>query len=437
MTLFRNCLFTFILVAGGLAAQTAPSKPTELAALVAEAERNSAEIGAAQAAWKSAQQMPAQVGSLPDPQLTLQQFSVGSPRPFAGFTNSDFAYVGVGVSQDLPYPGKLRLRAEEARRAARVTKDAVDAVRRRVRQRVSTLYYELAYIQETLRLLQRNQSLLQQVERVAVDHYRVGEGGQSDVLRAQVQQTKLLRDLATQREERGRLQAALRQVLNRPADAPPIIADTLTETHLPLTTATLQALVLSSNPDLQARQDMVSQQTAHLAVARKDLKPDFNAQYMYQRTGPRFRDYYMLTLGVRLPLHHRKQSAEIGEAVADLDRARQDVEVESQQVSYALREQVLAAETGERLLRIYRDGLLPQAHASVQSSLAAYAANRLDLSTVLGAYLDQVQVEQEYWRTLAGHESALSRVEELTGVSPVPGAVSASAAQEVDHEQLP
>jgi len=422
-----------------MVAQAAPPlpAPTPLATLVAEAERNSPEIGSAQAAWRAAQEVPEQVGSLPDPQFTLQQLSVGSPRPFAGYSNSDFAYLGLGVSQDLPYPGKLRLRAEEARRAAVVTKDGVDAARRRVRQRVSTLYFELAYVQESLRLLNQDQALLRQVERAATDHYRVGEGSQPDVMRAQVQATKLLRDLAMQHAEMGRLQAALRQVLNRPADAPPIVAEPLQETHLPLTAATLQGVLLATNPALQARQDRVRQQAAHLAVARKDLKPDFNAQYMYQRTGPRFRDYYVLTLGVRLPLHHGKQAAEIGEAVADLDRARQDVEVESQQVSYALREQVLAVETGERLLQIYRDGLLPQAKASVQSSLAAYAANRLDLSTVLGAYLDQVQVEQEYWRTLADHENALSRVEELTGVSPLPGTASATTAQKGDYDQLP
>jgi len=53
--------------------------------------------------------MVPQVTTLPDPKLTYQQLSVGSPKPFAGYTNSDFAYVGVGASQELPYPGKLRL----------------------------------------------------------------------------------------------------------------------------------------------------------------------------------------------------------------------------------------------------------------------------------------------------------------------------------------
>jgi outer membrane protein, heavy metal efflux system len=42
-----------------------------------------------------------QATTLPDPTFTDQQLSVGSPKPFAGYTNSDFSYIGVGASHDL------------------------------------------------------------------------------------------------------------------------------------------------------------------------------------------------------------------------------------------------------------------------------------------------------------------------------------------------
>src|SRR5438046_2627470 len=83
---------------------------TQLAELIAEAEKNNAQVVAAEHTWRAATHMAQQVTTLPDPQFTVQQFSVGSPRPFAGFTNSDFAYIGFGASQTLPYPGKLRLK---------------------------------------------------------------------------------------------------------------------------------------------------------------------------------------------------------------------------------------------------------------------------------------------------------------------------------------
>src|SRR5215472_6364996 len=93
---------------------------TPLSELLKEAEQNSPQIRAAQQGTQAAKEMPAQVSALPDPTLQLQQVNVGSPRPFAGYTNSEFAYIGLGASQDIPYPGKLRFRGEIARREAAI-----------------------------------------------------------------------------------------------------------------------------------------------------------------------------------------------------------------------------------------------------------------------------------------------------------------------------
>jgi Outer membrane efflux protein len=91
--------------------------------LLTEAEQNNPQIQAARLSWQAAKQVPSQVSTLPDPQFNVQQVNVGSPRPFAGYTNSDFAYVGLGVTQDLPYPGQLRLKGEMAKRNADVGAD--------------------------------------------------------------------------------------------------------------------------------------------------------------------------------------------------------------------------------------------------------------------------------------------------------------------------
>src|SRR5579859_6048515 len=107
----------------------AASQPVKLADLLAEAERSNPQIQAARHGWDSAKQVPTQVSTLPDPQFVLQQVSVGSPRPFSGYTNSDFAYVGLGVSQDLPYPGKLRLRGEIAKKDADVMRQSYESAR--------------------------------------------------------------------------------------------------------------------------------------------------------------------------------------------------------------------------------------------------------------------------------------------------------------------
>jgi cobalt-zinc-cadmium efflux system outer membrane protein len=151
------------------------ARAQSLSALIDEAERNNPQIIAAKHAWRAAAQVPSQVSTLPDPQLTVQQFAVGSPRPFAGFTNSDFAYIGFGVSQDLPYPGKLRLRGEAAKLEADVGASRVESVRRSIVEQLKMSYFQLAYELEELSLLERDGKLLDQVEKIAEANYRVGK----------------------------------------------------------------------------------------------------------------------------------------------------------------------------------------------------------------------------------------------------------------------
>ena len=82
------------------AQSSSAEQPAKLADLLIEAEKNNPQIQAASHGWQSAKQVPRQVSTLPDPQVVLQQVNVGSPRPFAGYTNSDFSYIGLGFSQD-------------------------------------------------------------------------------------------------------------------------------------------------------------------------------------------------------------------------------------------------------------------------------------------------------------------------------------------------
>jgi outer membrane protein TolC len=91
---------------------------SSLRELVQEAEHKNPQIAASFHAWQAARNVPKQVSALPETQVSVQQFSVGSPRPFAGYSNSDFAYIGVGASQDIPYPAKRRLRASVAEHEA-------------------------------------------------------------------------------------------------------------------------------------------------------------------------------------------------------------------------------------------------------------------------------------------------------------------------------
>ena len=396
-----------------------PNPPAKLADLLAEAERNNPQMQAARHGWQSAQQVPSQVSTLPDPQFVLQHVSVGSPRPFAGYTNSDFAYVGFGVSQDLPYPGKLRLRGEIAKKDADATQQRYESVRRDILRQVKMAYFKLAYLAKRQAILEGDGQILEQVEQSAEARYRSGMGNQQDVLQAQLERTKLLREITMNQLEAGKVQAEIKQLLNRPQSSPDIEAVELSETMPAYTFDQLLAAANANNPDIAGAQKMVEKQGLQVDLAKKDFYPDFNLQYMWQRTDPtQFRAYYSLTLGVRIPIYRgRRQQPELAQAEADQSRAKSEHEMQTQQVAFELRQQYVSAEKSAELLKIYREGLVPQARAELQAGLAAYQSNRQDFQALLASFLDVLKLDEEYWQTLSEHETALAQIEGVTGLS--------------------
>jgi outer membrane protein, heavy metal efflux system len=395
---------------------------TPLSELLKEAEQNSPQIRAAQQGTQAAKEMPAQVSALPDPTFQLQQVNVGSPRPFAGYTNSSFAYVGLGASQDIPYPGKLKLKGEIARREADIAGSHADSISLGVFAEIKTAYYQLAYLSQTLDILTDDRQLLTQVEKTADARYRSGMGNQQDILQAQAQQTKLLRDISMHHLEEGKLQARLKQLVNRPQSSPDIRPVALKETPLLMSFDEILAAAEARNPDLAATQHSIERESLQVEAARKDFKPDFNVQAMWQRTDPaQFRAYYMVTFGVKIPLHYGKQRAELAQAQAELSQARSDREAQSQQLAADLRQQYVIAEQSAELLKINREGLIPEAHTEFQAGLASYQNNRQDFQPLLNSYLDILRLEQENMQTLADHETAIARLEQMTGL-PLPAA---------------
>jgi cobalt-zinc-cadmium efflux system outer membrane protein len=392
---------------------------TPLSELLAEAEKNNPQIEAARQGWQAAKQVPTQLSTLPDPEFNLQHVSVGSPRPFAGYTNSDFAYLGLGVSQDIPYPGKLRLKGEIAKREADVSQQQIESVRRAVLAELKASYFQLAYLSKTLAILEEDGELLKQVEQAAQARYRSGMGTQQDVLQAQLQKTKLLREIAMHHLQVGKLEAQLKQLLNRSQESPDIKTADPLETPLVQTYADLLAAAQVQNPEIAGAQKMIERQSLQVDLARKDFYPDFNVQYMWQRTDPaQFRAYYMLSVGIKVPIYRsRKQRPELAQAEAEKLRAGSELQVQSQQLAGDLRSQYVIVQQTSELLRIHREGLSPQARSEFQSGLASYQSGKQDFQALLTAFLDVLHLDEDYWQNVAEYQTAIAHLEQLTGLS--------------------
>jgi outer membrane protein TolC len=360
--------------------------------------------------------MVPQATTLPDPKFTYQQFSVGSPKPFAGYTNSDFAYVGVGASQELPYPGKLRLRGQVAERDAATKQAEIDVTKVGIVDSVKADYLQLAYLQQTLGILRQNEAVLDQLIQDATAHYQVGQGMQQDVLEAQVNRTKIVREITMHHQQMGQIQAHLKGLLNRDQQSPDIVTEDLTETPLKAASDDLLGLVKNGNPQIQVDASAIQKQDAHLASAKREGKADFEVGYMYENTDRKYRDYYMFTFNVRVP-RKKRVNAGITEAQEQLIASQKTLDAHLAQQLSLVQQDYVQATKDEELLKEYREGLVPQSDAAYRATLSAYASNKDQFTHVLLYFTDLLNLKLEYAQTLLDHETALAHLESLTGAT--------------------
>lgn len=416
MVRFLTAMLIAAVTLAAFSQESVSNAPTPLSELLREASQNNSQIKAADYSWQAAKQVPREVSALPDPTFTYQQLSVGSPKPFAGYTNSNFAYVGISASQELPFPGKLHLRGEVAKRQADVMDMELGATTASVADSVKAAYIQLAYLQMTLGILKENERVLDQLIQDATAHYQVGQGLQEDVLQAQVERTKIVREITLHHEQMGQLEATLKGLLHRDQSSPDIVAEKLAENPLRASSAELLQMVRAHNPQVQVDTSSVSMENSALTSAKREGKPDFGLAYMYQNTDRKYRDYYMFTFNVRLPRRGRVH-AQIAETAKKLAESQETLDAHLQQQLAQVKREYVTVTSDEELLKEYREGLIPQSDAAYRSTLNAYASGRDQFTHVLLYFVNVLDLKLDEAQVLADHEEALAHLETLTGAT--------------------
>lgn len=384
----------------------------QLAPLVNELLENNPGIRAARYRFEAANARPAQVSTLPEPRISYTDFGVG--HPFSSLNVSDFAYRGIGIAQEVPFPGKLALAGEEARKEAQSEGQMYRATLLDTTSRLKVAYYEWFSVAKSIEVANRSRDLLDRFEKIARARYSVGKGIQADVLRAQVEVSRLVQQLEVLEQRRNTAEAQINSLLNREQTTRLGNPPNLKRSPLEIDLESLLSLVHETSPQLGSKKLLVAGRAVGVNRARLEYRPDFNFNFQWQRTALRFPDYYMAVAEVKLPVYFwRKQRYAVEEAAARLREARQNVESTEQELIFAAKDQYLIAKTSERLLSLYEAGVIPQSALALESTLAAYEVGTVDFLSLMNSVSTLLSFEMQYYEELAKHEQALARLEPL------------------------
>jgi outer membrane protein TolC len=387
-----------------------------LADVVAEALRSHPDIAAAEQRYNAARQRPAQERSLPDPMISAGYNSSGNPLPGAGLGTEPTANIGVMVSQEIPYPGKLALRSAIASREADAEQQQIEGARLNVTARVKRAYYSLAYTYAVGDVLARNKALLDTLLKVSENRYAVGQAVQQDVIKAQTQLSIL--ELQEQRidQQRATHVGTLNALLNRPASAPLGRPDDLAPFPFEYALEALVTEAAGHAPMLHRDRLMIDRSQLAVDSARRDYKPDFamSGGYAFMGTMP---SMYEFRFDVKVPLQQARRAAAVAEQLSSLQAARSTYNSSRLAIQERLQEDYHMASTSARLATLYRQTVLPQARLALESSMSSYQTGAVDFLSVLTNFGAVLEYEMTYFDELTALHVAVSRLEEMTGTA--------------------
>jgi len=414
MYLRRRPIPTLVAIALSAAAQP-PQGRVSLRDMVREAILTNPEIVAAQKKYEAARQRPAQESSLPDPMISLGYNSVGNPLPGAGLGRDVLANAGIMVSQEVPFPGKLKLKGEAASKEAQAEFQQYQAVQLSVISRLKQAYYRLQYTYAVSGLLARYRDLLDRLLKVTEDRYSVWRAAQQDVCKAQTQLSILETKLVKLEQERRSREAEIDSILNRAARTPVGRPEDMKPKELTVTLGELFASARQNSPLLGRDQKTIERSELAVNMARKEYYPDvtLNAGYYNMGSMP---PMYEVRADFKVPIYFwRKQRAGVNEQVSNLSQARHTYEATDQALRFRIQDDFLMAQASARLMKLYSQTVAPQANLALESSLATYETGSVDFLSVISNFTLLLDYEMNHHEEALNLALALSRLEEMTG----------------------
>jgi outer membrane protein TolC len=411
-------MLLMLLLPIGLFAQTA-DRPLQLSLLIEEALAQNPDLQSAQNTWQAQVATVPQAGALPDPVLSFNLLNL--PVNTLDFNQEAMTGKQIAIMQMFPFPGKQGLRENIAREGATVAEYRYRELRNQLVQNVKSIYYDLYFIDRAIEITQKNTGILAEFVQIAETKYSVGTGLQQDVLRAQVEHSKMTDRLIKLQQKRETLEAQLNALLNRPANDPVGPTAALSYREFPLDFAELKAVADTARPLLQAWQATLRQSDQTVKLAKKEYFPDFSLAVAYTQrevlqSGMGGADFVSGMLSVKIPLYFgRKQRRQVEEkqllkqSVADKYRNIQN------QVYAALDATLNEVHNNQRLVELFQTGIIPQASQSLQSAIAGYQTDKVDFLTLLTNQINLFNFEQDYHRILSEYFKGIAKLEALAG----------------------
>ncbi len=384
------------------------------------AVRDNPNLAQIQARSEAFAAVPSQAGSLPDPVISFNALNL--PVNSFDLAQENMTQMQGGISQAIPFFGKLDLREQVASHQAEAASYDVTEARYRLLRDVKKTWWKHFYLDRALEIIIVNQDLLRQFVKIAQTKYEVGEGLQQDVLLAQLELSKLLdteiRLTGAIASTKAQLNALLNQAANHPLKIPEKTSEYLptlpTESHLFSLADRYRSLLASRRESIHAAQ-------SQLDLAKKDYFPDFKVGAYYggradTQAGQERSDFLSLKLSMTVPIFAAtKQRKAVDQRHSELLQQHYVLQDQWNKVRAEISTAYSEFQQSKNQSILFKSGIIPQARQTVASMLAGYQVNKVDFLNLVRSQITLYNYETQYWKVLTQANQALAQLTAVVG----------------------
>ncbi len=401
--------------------QTQAVLPLDIA--IALAEQSNPGLAQRQAQAEAMSALPSQLGSLPDPMFSMGL--VNLPTDSLNTSQEAMTQWQLGISQEIPFPGKLALKQQAATERASASEFMTTEYKQQLIKSITSYWWQLFYLEKTLSVISSNKTLLKQFIDIAETKYRVGHGLQQDVLLSQLELSKLLNREIELNSQREQLVITLNTLLSRPTHTPiQLPAFQNIDTTLPdiKPIADILHLAKQNRPFLQQQKHLIAAAAEEKALAKKNVLPDFKVSAAYglrqgnNLDGSDRSDMLSLQVGINVPLFaDKKQKMAISQKNSELKQQQFAYQDSWNQVQAEIANYMTQYEQARQQYSLLNTGILPQARQTIASMLSGYQVNKVDFLNLVRAQITLYDYETQLWLSVKTAKTALANLKASVG----------------------
>ncbi len=348
-------------------------------------------------------------GLRPNPRVDViaENFRLAGDTPF-----SQLYEVAVSYGETIELGGKRRLRGAVADLEVRVAEVRLEEALRRGVSEVKRLYYEALLARENRAIAVQTRDAFEQLVEYNQVRFEGGAAPEGELIKVRLEHTKL--DAAVRRADLALEQARIRLVerIGESNYSAYTVAGELSFDPSPLDLGLLQATAAASRPDLRAARLEVDLASERFALERARGVPNITPFVGYKRAASN----HTILFGVSIPLGTRNRNqGGIARAVADENIAEATLGAIRNRILAEVESAYRSYETARMQLLTFQQQLLLPAAESHQIALVTYQEGATELLPVLEAQRTEIDVRQEFLRTLFAYHTSIVELELAIG----------------------